>query len=242
MSRPARPVRRRFAAGGLALVRVARAAVALAALIALIGGLPWGLWHFIGWPLPHQVPSWAEISARLTGPMDDTLLLDILAVLLWPLWASFTVSVVLAVPDVVREARWPGQSPPLPVGGMRGLTTFLLGAVLLTVLQSRGPLTPAGGPAAAPAAATAPAAPRLVPVAATSATDPTLPAAAPGTVVVQLPHNGVYDSLWRIAERCLGDGARWPQIWALNHGVVQTDGRALTQPGLIRPGWVLRLP
>ncbi|WP_235487645.1 LysM peptidoglycan-binding domain-containing protein, partial [Frankia sp. AvcI1] len=59
---------------------------------------------------------------------------------------------------------------------------------------------------------------------------------------MQLPANGVYDSLWRIADRCLGDGARWPQIWALNHGVVQADGRALTQPGLIRPGWVLRLP
>ncbi|WP_239312239.1 BTAD domain-containing putative transcriptional regulator [Frankia sp. Cj3] len=239
---PARPFRRRLAAGGLALGRIVRAAVALAALIVLIVGLPWGLWHFIGWPLPHHLPSWDEIEARLTGPMDDTLLLDILAVLLWPLWAAFTVSVVLVVPDVVHEARWPSYGPPVPAGGIRGLATFLLGAVLLTVLQSRGPLTPAGGPVAAPAVATAPTAPRLVPVVAASVTVPTLPVAAPGTVVVQLPHNGVYDSLWRIADRCLSNGARWPEIWALNHGVVQADGRALTQPGLIRPGWVLRLP
>ncbi|CUU61171.1 LysM domain-containing protein [Parafrankia irregularis] len=239
---PARPIRRRLAAGGLALGRLVRAAVALAALIALIVGLPWGLAHFIGWPLPHHVPSWDEIEARLTGPMDDTLLLDILAVLLWPLWAAFTLSVVAAVPDVVREARWPSHRPPLPSSGMRGLATFLLGAVLLTVLQARGPLTPTSGPAAAPAVATAPAAPRFVPAAATSATDPALPAAAAGTAVVQLPANGVYDSLWRIADRCLGDGARWPEIWALNHGVLQADGRALTQPGLIRPGWVLTLP
>ncbi|ABW12017.1 response regulator receiver and SARP domain protein [Parafrankia sp. EAN1pec] len=239
---PARPFRRRLAAGGLALGRLVRAAVALAALIALIVGLPWGLAHFIGWPLPHHLPSWDEVEARLTGPMDDTLLLDILAVLLWPLWAAFTLSVVFAVPDVVREARWPSHSPPLSVGGMRGLATFLLGAVLLTVLQSRGPLTPTGGPAAAASVATAPVAPRFVPVAAISATESTLPTVAPGTVVVQLPANGVYDSLWRIADRCLGDGSRWPEIWALNHGVVQADGRALTQPGLIRPGWVLTLP
>ncbi|MCL9759312.1 bacterial transcriptional activator domain-containing protein [Frankia sp. AiPa1] len=52
----------------------------------------------------------------------------------------------------------------------------------------------------------------------------------------------MYDSLWRIADRALGDGARWPQIWALNHGVVQADGHALTQPALIRPGWILHLP
>ncbi|WP_322751741.1 MULTISPECIES: AfsR/SARP family transcriptional regulator, partial [unclassified Frankia] len=30
--------------------------------------------------------------------------------------------------------------------------------------------------------------------------------------------------------------------WTLNHGVRQADGRALTHPNLIRPGWVLRLP
>ncbi len=239
--RPYRPVRRRFAAGGLALGRLLRAVVALAALVALLGGLPWGLWHFIGWPLPHQVPSWAEISARLTGPMDDSLMMDILAVLLWPLWLAFAISVLLAVPDVVREARWPTHSPPLPSGGLRGFATFLLGAVLLTALQSRTPLAPASGPTAATVAATATAAPRLITLAATGP-GATLPAAAPGTVVVQLPHNGIYDSLWRIADRCLGDGARWPEIWALNHGVVQADGRALTQPGLIRPGWVLRLP
>ncbi|KPM50268.1 histidine kinase [Frankia sp. R43] len=234
--------RRRSTAGLLLAGRLLRAAIALAALVALVGGLPWALWHFVGWPLPHHVPSWAEISARLTGPMDDTLLLDILAVLLWPLWFAFAVSVVLAVPDVVREARWPGHSVALPVGGMRGFATFLLGAVLLTVAQSRGPLTPAVGPAVATAAATAPASPSLVTVAAATPIDPVLPTAAPGTVVVQLPAGGVYDSLWRIADRCLGDGARWPEIWALNHGIAQADGRALTHPGLIRPGWVLTLP
>ncbi|MCM3883137.1 BTAD domain-containing putative transcriptional regulator [Frankia sp. R82] len=238
----ARPRRRRLATAGQMLGRLVGALVALVALIALVGGLPWGLWHFIGWPLPHHVPSWSEISARLTGPMDDSLLLDILATLLWPLWAAFALSVAAAVPDVVREARWPSHGPLLPSGGLRGLATFLLGTVLLVALHSRSTLTLTAGPPAAPATATAPAAPQLITVARLDTGGTTLPAAAPGTVVVQLPHGGVYDSLWRIADRALGDGARWPQIWALNHGVTQADGRALTQPALIRPGWVLHLP
>ncbi|KLL10569.1 MULTISPECIES: BTAD domain-containing putative transcriptional regulator [Protofrankia] len=244
MSRPVastpRPFPRRLAAGGLALGRIVRAAVALVALIALIGGLPWGLWHFVGWPLPDHLPSWAEIETRLTGPMDDGLLLNILACLLWPLWAAFTASVVLTVPDVLREARGPTYGSSLPAGGMRGFAAFLLGAVLLTALSPRLPLASDGGPAVATVVATGPVTPRLVP--ASTMTDITPPVAAPGTVVVQAPHGGIHDSLWRIAARCLGDGARWPELWAVNQGVVQADGRTLTRPQLIHPGWVLRLP
>lgn len=62
------------------------------------------------------------------------------------------------------------------------------------------------------------------------------------TVTVRSPCHGVHDSLWRIAARELGDGRRWPQIYARNVGRPQPDGSALRRPDLIRPGWVLRLP
>src|SRR5690606_13940052 len=51
------------------------------------------------------------------------------------------------------------------------------------------------------------------------------------------------DTLWHIAELCLGDGAEWPQIWELNQGRhVPQVGGTLNSPGLIYPGWDLHLP
>ena len=50
------------------------------------------------------------------------------------------------------------------------------------------------------------------------------------------------DTLWDIAAEQLGDAARYPEIVDLNHGVRQPDGAALTDPDLIRPGWILALP
>lgn len=50
------------------------------------------------------------------------------------------------------------------------------------------------------------------------------------------------DSLWRIAERRLGSGFRWREIFELNRGRCFGDGQELTNPRLIRPGWRLVLP
>src|SRR5665647_971908 len=50
------------------------------------------------------------------------------------------------------------------------------------------------------------------------------------------------DTLWGLAERHLGDGHRYAEIYDLNAGRPQADGRALTDPDLIYPGWVFALP
>ncbi|MXZ67624.1 MAG: LysM peptidoglycan-binding domain-containing protein, partial [Acidimicrobiia bacterium] len=49
------------------------------------------------------------------------------------------------------------------------------------------------------------------------------------------------DTLRKIAMEHLGDENRWPEIYEINKGVVQADGRALTDPDLIRIGWVLQI-
>lgn len=50
------------------------------------------------------------------------------------------------------------------------------------------------------------------------------------------------DTLRKIAMTHLGDENRWPEIFALNEGVVQADGRSLTNANLIHIGWVLKVP
>ena len=59
----------------------------------------------------------------------------------------------------------------------------------------------------------------------------------PVTVTVQRG-----DSLWRIARIHLGSGNRWREIFDLNRGRVQPDGRTLRNPDLIQIGWMLELP
>ena len=50
------------------------------------------------------------------------------------------------------------------------------------------------------------------------------------------------DHLWGIAERWLGDGFRWVEIWERNRGRDVDAGRRLTDPNRIYPGSLLELP
>ncbi|WP_324848643.1 hypothetical protein [Actinocrinis sp.] len=60
--------------------------------------------------------------------------------------------------------------------------------------------------------------------------------------VVEPPGGRHHDSLWDIAQRYLGDGRRYREIFTLNEGRLQPDGTKLQHASLIRPGWVLVLP
>ena len=63
------------------------------------------------------------------------------------------------------------------------------------------------------------------------------PEPEPRTVTVQPG-----DYLRKIARTHLGDENRWREIYELNMGMTQADGRALTNPNLIHVGWILQLP
>jgi hypothetical protein len=60
--------------------------------------------------------------------------------------------------------------------------------------------------------------------------------------VVQPPAGRFHESLWEIAQKFLGDGRRYREIFELNSGQIQPDGTKLTRASLIRPGWVLHMP
>jgi len=60
--------------------------------------------------------------------------------------------------------------------------------------------------------------------------------------IVPQPKNGQAVALYGIAARTLGDTHRYREIFTLNKGRLQPDGRRLENPRIIDPGWILRLP
>jgi DNA-binding SARP family transcriptional activator len=239
--------------------RILRGVIAAVVLAALVVGLPWALVHYVGWPLPHHTPTWPELQGFLLTQISVTFVLDFLACACWIVWLFFTLDVLRCAIEVVRGARWPDLSG---AGPMHTLAGLLVGAVLLSVLGNRpiasvsGPLSGALG-TGSPVVASAPAWPTTASPSTVTAQDavvitstvdttadlaPSSATSTPVSVIVRAPANGVYDSLWRIAQRTLGDGARWPEIWHANEGKPQPGGRVFTQPSLIYPGQELDLP
>jgi DNA-binding SARP family transcriptional activator len=231
-----RHVWRVAAAAGRGLSRGLQAVVAIAVLGGLCLGLPWALVRFVGWPLPDHIPSLDDLGAVLMTPMSARFLLDTLACLVWLIWFFFALDVAGCLLDVARGARWPelaAQSRPL-----RRVAATLIGALLLAFLSRTAiaaPIAGVGGATPEGHGSVVATAPQYLDTAATSA----VPA---GIERVRLPQDGIHDSLYRVAKRCLGDGDRWPELWALNRGSAQPGGRILTTPSLIHPGDLLRLP
>jgi DNA-binding SARP family transcriptional activator len=199
--------------------RLLLGALAVVALCILLAGLPWALCHFVGWPLPSQVPSLAEIEAVLLSPISARLVLDLLACLCWIIWAVFVVDVIRSAREAVRGLR------DLRTGGpFRATARFLVAAIVLAVLGNRAAIADVRADPAA--VITAPAS--LAPATADTMTV---------TDVVRPPQNGVHDSLWHMAARIWGDGTRWPELYTQNRGVPQPDGQVMIDPDHIRPGW-----
>ncbi|WP_328452067.1 hypothetical protein [Amycolatopsis sp. NBC_00438] len=227
-----------------AALRCVRGLLASGALVGLVAGLPWALVRFVGWPLPDQLPTWDEIQATLLNPMSVRFLLNTLAVVCWIVWFFFVLDVLRCSVDAARGMTWPSRRP----GPLRGVAAVLVGTIVLTLLGSRSSYSaPLAGTAALtvglrPVAVVTSPDPGPAPQATSVVIDPAAPAPAGMVQVteeVRLPHDGVYDSLWRVAERLYGPGggSRWPELFQLNRGVEQPDGRALTKPNLVRPGW-----
>ena len=242
-----------------------RRLLAASVLLALLVGVPTALAVSVGTPLPESLPALSDVAGGLSSPLAPSLIVEVLALVAWAAWAHFAVCLTVELWVAVRagHAARVRPAPRVPLGGLsQQLARRLVEAALVTatVASSVGAgagsgtiLTPAR-PAVAAQEWRAP-----VPTASTdqhepagsrsAATDPATgavterQAARPNPeYVVQPPHGGYYDSLWDIAERFLGDGQRWREIYELNKSRGQPDGRALSRPELIRPGWMLYLP
>lgn len=227
-----------------------RGVVALVATLALVFAVPWALWTYGGPPWPTTAPS----MRWLTQPIGADVILRLLFLVLWLAWAHFVICLLV---EVRAERRGYGLPTQVPGGavGTQSLARRLVAAVLLLV-GSASVTVPAAtaatgsvhGETVTASVETKSAAHAETPQSArtvgeTAQAQPK--AVAKGskiTYTVQPPKGRNYDSLWDIAERYLGDGRRYKEIYDLNKGKLQADGRTLREADLIHPGWVMAMP
>lgn len=212
-----------------------RGLAATLVILLLVAGVPFLLIAIGAAPWKADL---AALRTLLTSPDDGTLAMVAIAAVAWIAWAFVALSVVLEVVSQVRGL----PTPTLPVLGAPQRAVGQLAAVA-ALLFVAGPTVVAAFPAPpARAAAAAPVLqpPRLAPVEAS----PVLPEAAPlpaaeaptkqrSTIDYTVKRG---DSLWKIAERLLGDGTRFTEIVELNEDVL--NGR----PDFIVSGTVLKVP
>jgi DNA-binding SARP family transcriptional activator len=234
-------------------VKIAKGVIALALLAGLVGGVPWALWHYVGWPLARHIPSWSQFTTALdTHGIPDQTLLKGLACVVWIAWAILAASVLVELPAALqgRTARRLGVAGPI-----QPLVGHLVAAVIVAALA----IAPQAGPTVPrPLGTTVGLGHPRLPVAITLVAD-VQPAAvvpvvkavpngsAPTTATDASPATSAYvvqrnDTLWGIAERELGDPLRWSEIYALNEGRQEPGGMTLDDPNWIYPGWTLVLP
>ena len=245
-------------------------------LLALLAGVPYGLLTQIGSPLPDAPPTLTDVERLLTTPVSDTLVLDLLAVAVWILWAAFAASVLVETSAAIRGVpapRLPVVSPLQAVAGW--LIASVTAGMIATASATANPVTATPPPPATVAAAVHDPAPAGPPRPATDASaaephhagvggaavadaprgrtkrtaaPPKLPAGSGALLTgdcAYLHRVAAGESLWTIAERCAGDGNRWPEIWRLNKGQfwpAVSGYKRFDDPDLVYPNWQLRLP
>lgn len=217
---------------GRAVIRISAGSL----LTAIVAGVPAWLVIAVGWPLPASLPDRASLTTFLTGGVTDRMVVDLLAIAIWLVWALFAQAVYAELRDTIRgvkDLHLRAHRNPLRSTASILVSSMLLGTVLTATAATASPHAAAG--------------------AAVTATSRALPAVALATVnegpaTLHVGNKSyVYvvkraDSLSKISAAWLGDADRWPEICQMNkHRHFATPG-TLRDCNLIFPGWDLRLP
>ncbi|MFF4556293.1 BTAD domain-containing putative transcriptional regulator [Streptomyces sp. NPDC001422] len=237
---------------------------AFVALLVLLVGVPGALAVGVGWPLPHGAPRMDWLQREISV----STFVNALTVIVWFAWAQFTACVLVEVKAALSGVGMPGR---VPGAGPSQLLARQLVAALLLVGAAAASFTPGlsqlgqslegnqhGSVAAAQqtpglfAQQQEQAASSAAALAEQAADAADAAAHADGAAAtehgdtkyyrIQPPEGRHHDSLWEVAQRHLGDGRRYKEIYQLNKDRTQPDGSKLSEASLIRPGWILEMP
>lgn len=248
-------------AGGVVVPREERqnGLVELAGLSLFLVAIGAVLYRLAGLPqLPAGIPSRADVFATLQGSELPTgFIVYALTVLCWGFWGwtvgSMALRLVLRAADAfapgaswVRSLRRLSDRVTLPV--VRRIADGAVVATAVVAIATRPMVAEASSldrytavAAMAPAPQQAPGQPQQAHLRQQSSADQQASGAAAAllaeTYVVR-PN----ETLWSISETVYGTGHEFGRIVSANAGHRMADGHYFTRAGLIRPGWVLRVP
>ncbi|RHA43825.1 hypothetical protein [Cellulomonas rhizosphaerae] len=231
------------------------------ALLLLVVGVPVALLLLGGGPhLPTSLPTREDLS----GSIGIEQIITVLVWIVWLAWLQFTICVLVELRSAVRGIGMPARVP--LAGPSQRAARTLVAAVLLLVtaagqanavtvatvehVSSSHVAAVASAVPGAQAQAETPAAPVQQTEGAKTYhlgdivldEDEGKELVGKRVAVVNPPEGRYHDNLWDIAERHLGEGRRYHDIFELNKGRDQPDGQELTLARLIQPGWLLVMP
>jgi len=210
-----------------------RGIVALLFIVGLLVGIPASL-IMLGAvpPAPSSLPSLDQVMDALTEPDDGALLVATVTWIAWAGWLTLALSILVEIPAAVRGV----PAPRLPaLGPQQRLAAALVTTAALLVTA---------GPASFASSAA------KIDGLAGSTEDSPGGALMPGPATTDVGTLGASrvhvvqrgDTLWDIAERYLGDGGRYPELYEASRTTAQPDGRHLTDPDEIDIGWAITIP
>ena len=213
------------------LGRIALSIASTLTLVALLVGVPALLVALHG--RPDHPGTFAGLGDVLAGGrVDPVAVVDLIAAMAWGAWLVIAVAIVLEVVAWIRGR----PTPRLGIAGpFQPIVRNLVATATLLVGTLASPVR--GGAATIVTAAAVAPAQRPVPVA-----EPPPVAQTPAPTPVPSCTVVLHDTLWGLAETHLKNPLRWREIFELNRGALQPDGRRLEDPNLIIPGWTLHLP
>jgi DNA-binding SARP family transcriptional activator len=224
------------------LTDFAKGLASLAALVILLGAIPYLLWQISGTP-GSQILDTLEDQFASDNTRTEQLLAGTLALIAWACWAQLAYAVAVEMVAAIR-GRTARRAPILP--GLQALAYRLVTGFTLVITS----LTPAMRAVASPlqplpAETTAAVVhePTPAPLGSSIRFGSDIPtdrkAASDGAMFTVGPR----DTLWSIADATLGDGLRWAEIRDANLGRTMPDGTTVTaDTETVRAGWNLRLP
>jgi DNA-binding SARP family transcriptional activator len=198
-----------------------------------------------------SLPDWSHVQDVLAGSrLSDQDVITVTTGIAWLVVAYLLLSIVVRLALglaglLTGQAAWVRRglriTAPLTLPMVRRVVDGALAGTILFNATFHAPSAAFASPSAVIASAEAPLPSELASFAGSATSPPTAPAVSAETVpATYTVMRG--DHLWGIAERFLGDGFRWVDIWKLNQQRTMTDGRAFVDPNLIYPGWQLELP